>query len=99
MEKLPEGKRKIELGLSNNKDITIQSILGIQIKNFRSFKEQSLILGEHITVLSGRNGTMKTSLMGLLAHPFSSETKDAFGNDLKTPLQEVFKRLCCINRP
>ena len=49
MEKLPEGKRKIELGLSNNKDITIQSILGIQIKNFRSFKEQSLILGEHIT--------------------------------------------------
>ena len=91
MEKLPEGKRKIELGLSNNKDITIQSILGIQIKNFRSFKEQSLILGEHITVLSGRNGTMKTSLMGLLAHPFSSETKDAFGNDLKTPLQEVFK--------
>jgi hypothetical protein len=43
-------------------------------------------MGEHITVLSGRNGTMKTSLMGLLAHPFSSEAKDAFGSDLKTTL-------------
>lgn len=91
MDKLPDGKRKVELGLSDNKDIVIQSILGIRIKCFRSLKEQSLILGEHITVLSGRNGTMKTSLMGLLAHPFSSDAKDAFGNDLKTPLQEVFK--------
>lgn len=91
MDNLPDGKRKAELGLSNNKDIAIQSILSIQIKNFRSLKEQSLILGEHITVLSGRNGTMKTSLMGLLAHPFSSEAKDAFGNDLKTPLHQVFK--------
>jgi len=91
MDKLPDGKRKVELGLSNNKDILIQSILGIRIKCFRSLKEQSLILGEHVTVLSGRNGTMKTSLMGLLAHPFSSEAKDAFGTDLKTPLQEVFK--------
>lgn len=88
---LPDGKRKVELGLSNNKDIAIQSILGIRIKSFRSLKEQSLILGEHVTVLSGRNGTMKTSLMGLLAHPFSSEAKDAFGTDLKTPLHQVFR--------
>lgn len=88
---LPDGKRKAELDLSNNKDIAIQSILGIRIKSFRSLKERSLILGQHVTVISGRNGTMKTSLMGLLAHPFSSEAKDAFGNDLKTPLQQVFK--------
>lgn len=91
MDKLPDGKRKAELGLSNNKDIAIQSILGIRVKCFRSLKEQSLILGEHVTVLSGRNGTMKTSLMGLLAHPFSSEAKDAFGADLKTPLHQVFR--------
>lgn len=91
MDKLPDGKRKIELGLSNNKDIQIQKILGIRIKCFRSLKEQSLILGEHVTVLSGRNGTMKTSLMGLLAQPFSSEAKDAFGTELKTPLHQVFK--------
>ncbi len=85
------GKRKSELGLSDNKEIAIKSILGIRIGCFRTLRDQSLILGEHITVLSGRNGTMKTSLMGLLAHPFSSDAKDTFGAELKTPLQEVFK--------
>ncbi|MGB3835079.1 ATP-dependent nuclease [Castellaniella sp.] len=91
MDSLPKGKRKAELGLVDNKDITIQSILGIRIHCFRSLRDQSLILGENVTVLSGRNGTMKTSLMGLLAHPFSSDAKDAFGAELKTPLKEVFK--------
>jgi len=91
MPNLAAGKRKSDLGLSNNKDIAIESILGIRIHSFRSLKEQSLILGKNVTVLSGRNGTMKTSLMGLLAHPFSSDAKDAFGAELKTPLKEVFK--------
>ena len=85
------GKRKTELGHSDNKDIPIKSILGIRIERFRSFRERTLVMGEHVTVLSGRNGTMKTSLMGLLAHPFSSEAKDAFGSHLKTTLHEVFK--------
>jgi len=91
MDNLPHGKRKAELGLSDNKEIAIQAILGIRIRRFRSLKEQSLILGGNVTVLSGRNGTMKTSLMGLLAHPFSSDAKDAFGTELKTPLEGVFK--------
>ena len=91
MKNMLAGKRKSDLGLSNNKEIPIKSILGIRIERFRSLKGQSLVMGEHITVLSGRNGTMKTSLMGLLAHPFSSEAKDAFGSDLKTTLQEVFR--------
>ena len=85
------GKRKTELGHSDNKEIPIKLILGIRIDRFRSFRGQSLVMGEHVTVLSGRNGTMKTSLMGLLAHPFSSESKDAFGSKLKTTLAEVFK--------
>lgn len=85
------GKRKTELGHSDNKEIPIKSILGIRIERFRSFRGQSLVMGEHVTVLSGRNGTMKTSLMGLLAHPFSSDAKDAFGSELKSNLHEVFK--------
>ena len=85
------GKRKTELGHSDSKDIPIKSILGIQIERFRSFRERSLFMGEHVTVLSGRNGTMKTSLMGLLGHPFSSVAKDAFGSALKTTLHEVFR--------
>jgi hypothetical protein len=91
MDNLPAGKRKSELGLLDNKEIDIRSILGIRIRCFRSLKDQSLILGDHLTVLSGRNGTMKTSLMGLLAHPFSSDAKDAFGESLKTRLGEVFR--------
>lgn len=91
MDKLPDGKKRSELGIEGNKDIAIKSIFGIQIQSFRSLKSQSLVLGEHVTVLSGRNGTMKTSLMGLLGHPFSSDAKDAFGADLKTPLAGVFK--------
>jgi hypothetical protein len=91
MKNMLVGKRKSELGLANNKEIPIKSILGIRIDRFRSLRGQSLVMGEHVTVLSGRNGTMKTSLMGLLAHPFSSEAKDAFGSDLKTTLHEVFR--------
>ena len=34
---------------------------------------------------------MKTTLMGLIAHPFSNDTKDAFGIPLKTNLGDVFK--------
>jgi len=73
------GKSKTELGLDDNKAIAINSLVGIEIEKFRSLADQSLVLGERITVLSGRNGTMKTSLMGLLAHPFTSEAKDVFG--------------------
>jgi len=91
MDTLPEGKSRTDLKIEGNKDIPIKCILGISIRNFRTLKAQTLILGGNVTVLSGRNGTMKTSLMGLLAHPFSSEAKDAFGSDLKTPLQQVFK--------
>ena len=85
------GKRKSELGFSENKAIPISSILGLNIKIFRTFKDQPLFLGENLTLLSGRNGTMKTTLMGLLAHSFSSDAKDAFGNDLKTKLGSVFR--------
>lgn len=91
MENFLNGKRRSELNINENKDVLIQSIIGIRIHKFRSFEDQSLILGENLTVLSGRNGSMKTSLMGLLAHPFSSDAKDVFGAALKTRLSEVFK--------
>ncbi|MBX9703131.1 MAG: AAA family ATPase, partial [Silvanigrellaceae bacterium] len=84
-------KSKKELGFSDNKSIPIESIKAIEIENFRTFKNRSVELGSQITVLIGRNGTMKTSLMGLIAHPFSGISKDAFGGDLKTALKEVFK--------
>lgn len=87
---LPQGQSKNELGILDNKSIPILRVKGIDIKRFRSLAQQQIILGSRITVLSGRNGTMKTSLMGLIAHPFASESEDGFGRPLKTTLAEVF---------
>ncbi|WP_308922779.1 AAA family ATPase [Janthinobacterium sp. J1-1] len=85
------GKSKKEIGLEDNKMIRIASVKGIFVSKFRSFENRTVELGSRITVLSGRNGTMKTSLMGLIAHPFGGQSKDAFGRELKMPLKEVFK--------
>jgi len=84
-------KRRSECGFDENKDIPIKGVYGLKISNFRTFKDQSVLLGSHVTVFSGRNGSMKTSLMGLIAHVFDSSAKDAFGKELKTSLKDVFK--------
>lgn len=76
---------------SNNKNIKINRIIGFEIDKFRTFNNQAFSLGEYMTVFSGRNGSMKTSLLGLIAHIFDSSAKDAFGKELKTTLKEVFK--------
>jgi len=87
---LPEALSKSDLGFTENKAIPIIRVKGIDIQKFRSLDGQQVLLGSRITVLSGRNGTMKTSLMGLIAHPFSSSGKDALGQPLKTTLSDVF---------
>lgn len=84
-------KRRSHYGYQENKDIPIKKVIGLNISKFRTFSNQSLSLGSHVTVFSGRNGSMKTSLMGLVAHVFDSSSKDAFGKSLKTSLAEVFK--------
>ena len=50
-------------------------------------------LGSNLTVLSGKNGTMKSALLGLIAHPFNSpnDAKDLVGTPLKTTISNVFK--------
>lgn len=81
------------LGYSNNKDVKFKYLTGIHIQNFRSLKNRDLKLGKYLTVITGKNGTMKSSLLGLIAHPFSSPTdaKDLYGNDLKTDMKNVFR--------
>lgn len=80
-----------KFGYETNKSIKIKSIKGIYINKFRSLEEREITLGKNITLFSGRNGTMKTSLMGLIAHPFNSDSLDIFNQQLKTPLSEIFK--------
>ncbi|TKK33568.1 hypothetical protein PspCFBP13528_07650 [Pseudomonas sp. CFBP13528] len=91
MDILPAGNSKKTLKLLDNKQTKISSILGISIQHFRSIKDQSLQLGSVMTLLAGRNGTMKTSMMGLVAQLFDSPAKDVFDRPLKTTLSEVFK--------
>ncbi|MCF3492687.1 AAA family ATPase [Stenotrophomonas maltophilia] len=82
---------KSGLGYTDNKKIPITRIAGLKIDTFRTLADQMVVLGDHLTIISGRNGTMKTSILGLIAHPFDSNAKDAFGAALKTPLSNVFK--------
>ena len=84
-------KNRNEYGYMSNKDIPIKKINALEIENFRTLKKRVVSLGNNLTVISGKNGTMKTTLMGLIAHPFTSTSKDCFGKQLKTPLKEVFK--------
>lgn len=90
-ETIPRSKK--ELGIQENKTIKIKKIKNIEIDKFRSLKNKKFELGDYLTVISGKNGTMKSTLMGLIAHPFESVKggKDPFGNDLKTKISQVFK--------
>lgn len=89
----PKYTRRKDAKYSSNKEIEIQSIDGIYIKNFRSMKERTIELGRYITIITGKNGTMKSSLLGLIAHPFGpiDKSKDIFDDELKTDMKNVFK--------
>ena len=75
----------VDSGFSTNKDVAFKSIDAISIDSFRSLKNKKLPLGENITLISGKNGTMKSTLLGLIAHPFSSPKQR------KRPLWQRFK--------
>lgn len=81
-----------DCGYTNYKEIALKKIEGIRLENFRTIKNKTMDLGNVITVVSGKNGTMKSTLLGLIAHPFSSpnNAQDAFGNPLKTRHSDVF---------
>ncbi|EEV58535.1 conserved hypothetical protein [Enterococcus faecium Com12] len=69
----------------------INDIYGIEIENFRLFHNQIFNLGKRITVVSGRNGTMKSTLMGLIAQPYRTDQKDIYDNFMQTKFSDVFK--------
>lgn len=79
-------------GYSDNKTIRFKYINGIYIDKFRSLHKRQLKLGKFITLITGKNGTMKSSILGLIAHPFTSPNgaKDMYGKDLKTNYSDVF---------
>ena len=84
-------KQKKDFGIRNNKDIKFKYIEGIDLEYFRLFHNQSLNLGKYLTVISGGNGTLKSTLMGLISHPFESTEKTVYGSDMKTQFKDVFR--------
>lgn len=82
-----------QYGYESNKEVKFRKYNGIYIKNFRSLKNCYIKLSSNLTVLSGKNGTMKSALLGLIAHPFNSpnDAKDLVGTPLKTTISNVFK--------
>ena len=71
----------------------------ISIKNFRGFKNVEFELGSHLTVISGQNGTQKTTILGMLSQPFSitdkenpmSNEKPLCGGSFKSAFSDKFK--------
>lgn len=71
----------------------------ITIKKFRGFQDAGFKLGEKITVISGQNGTQKTTLLGVLSQPFSvtdknnpiQASKPLCGGNYRSSFAEKFK--------
>lgn len=71
----------------------------IAIKKFRGFNNVDFELGSHLTVISGQNGTQKTTILGLLSQPFSITDKDhpmlgekpLCGGSFKSAFSDKFK--------
>lgn len=51
-------------------------IKSVQIEKFRAFENVRFFLGKRITVISGRNATQKTTLLGMIGQPFTISSKD-----------------------
>ncbi len=46
-------------------------VVSLEIELFRRFREITIPLGENVTLIAGQNGTSKSTLLGMLAQPFS----------------------------
>lgn len=51
-------------------------IKSIEIEKFRAFEHASFDLGKRITVISGRNATQKTTVLGMIGQPFTISSKN-----------------------
>ncbi len=74
-------------------------ITNISIRKFRGFEDVKFELGSHLTVISGQNGTQKTTLLGLLTQPFTITDKSnplygetpLSGGDFRSAFSEKFR--------
>ena len=70
----------------------------VHIEKFRAFSDVSFQLGKRLTAIVGRNGTQKTTVLGMIGQPFTiSKDNPLFGSttldgyDFKSQFGEKFK--------
>jgi AAA15 family ATPase/GTPase len=66
----------------------------IHINDFRLFQNQTLLLGKYLTVLSGRNSTGKSTILGMIANSGELKKKDGvtyFSKPFRAEFSELFK--------
>lgn len=66
----------------------------IQINDFRLFQDQTLLLGKYLTVLSGRNSTGKSTILGMIANSGELKKKDGVtysSKPFRAEFSELFK--------
>jgi AAA15 family ATPase/GTPase len=68
-------------------------ITKLDIKKFRHIENQSIKIGEKLTIISGQNGAGKTSILGWLAQScdFKRTDKTIIGEDFKTKYSKIFR--------
>lgn len=67
----------------------------IKVKKFRGLKDLEINLGNRITVICGKNGTSKSTILGMIAQIFSFDTDFSTNSDLefKTLAGKPFKSI------
>lgn len=64
----------------------------IEVEQFRMLNNQSFELGENLTAIIGQNGTMKSTLLGMIGEPFRYRIKDPnSGMPYKTIDEKLFE--------
>ena len=77
----------------------MKNIEKIHIYEFRKFHDIEIKLGRKVTAIAGKNGTMKTTLLGIIGQPFSMNNADnplckertLDGAEFETDLNDKFK--------
>lgn len=75
--------------MAGAKELGIESI---EIEKFRKFKPMTIPIGRYVTVISGQNGTGKSTPLGMLGQPFGLEgAKSIFGKVMRAKFTDIFK--------
>lgn len=70
----------------------------MHVKQFRGIIEKELVFNRPVNAIIGKNGTMKTTVLGMLAHPFTLKTGVMAGESpltggryFNSPMRDKFK--------